>query len=213
MRDARASTRPVCRLVAVLVASLAVGTACGRTPPAAPSASSGCGPFEGTLEESSEFTPYDDMLTHLPPTPLAGGGAAAGEIPTAVRLDSLGGLARRHAIVTPDRDLVAQYFADEPLGDDTTVVEFQEGGGLQLEAVPLEDSGMTVDELAASLGPRGVRVRVGDSRALVVHADPEGPSSQRMHHVYWADDDYQYTLIGRLGAEEAVTLARGITCR
>lgn len=169
-----------------------------------------CGPVEEPIAESSRFTPFAQMRGTLPDAILNPDASTPPDVPRNVAVDSIAGLPRQWASVR-DPGAVVQYFGETPISK-SSLWEFQAAGGAQLETLPTKESGMTLAELASTLGDRAVPIEVGASKGLLVWADPESPSEQRLHHVYWEDDGFRYALILDASGAEAVTAARSVAC-
>jgi hypothetical protein len=172
----------------------------------------GCEPFDGTIQESKEFTPYADQrglaVSDLPINP---GGGEAPTVPPELSVASVNGLPRQWAIVAGDGS-VYQYYLDHPIDPDMTRADFQEAGGIELEANPAEPDQNWPATLRFEFGDRAVPVDVGNTTGVVVWAEPESSDELRMHHVYWDADGFSFGLLVDSTPEAAVTSARVVAC-
>jgi len=200
--------------VAVSAASAVVvaGVAGTTTVWAGDGGASDCGSVEGEIHESAGYTPYDGQRSHLPDAHLDPTGVEPPSVPREVSLNAVGDLPRQWSVVAADGS-VHQYFDDEEVTEETTIRGFQGRGGIQLDAIPVAETGMRVRDISNAIGDRATPVQIGSSDGFVVWADPEQPGDRRLHHVYWEDDETYFALILDAPAEEAVRLARGIACR
>lgn len=180
----------------------------------APSASGGtnCGSFEGQIEESDMFTPYEARRDHLPPVALNPKGQELDpSILEGVAPQQVDGLPLQWSIASSDGSGYL-YYAKQPVGSTTTTSEFSSNGGIQLSMEVAEGDTTGIQTQLDQLGERSIPVEIGDYAGAVVWADPENESGLRVHYVFWDQDKYHYSLIIDASPEDAVTVAREVAC-
>jgi len=207
-RVTHAKTTVVLAAIGTLVLPL---SACGSTAAPDPAVSANCGPYQGSITESAEYTPYDSQRSRLPDEPMNPNGDRATTVPTAAARSRIDGRALQWATV--DQSGAAyQYFSAAPIGPKTTLTGFQASGGIALEATPVTN-GVGVKDVTEQVGSlRAVPIDVGAYPGVVIWADPHDASGRRMHHVYWEAGGYLFGLILDAPPEQAVTVAREVAC-
>ena len=78
----------------------------------------GCEPFDGTIQESRQFTPYADQRGLIGDPPIRYGDSETPPIPPELSVPSINGLPRQWASVSDGS--VYQYYLDQPIGPDMT---------------------------------------------------------------------------------------------
>jgi hypothetical protein len=150
---------------------------------------------EGSITESESFTPYEDMISPLPPAALNPAGADVPNLPADARLpaDQLDGLPLQWAVVA-ESGAVYQYFTDKPISMDVTTDTFVAAGGVEFDRDPPTSLQPLVESVLAELGDRAVKVSVRDHDGALVWADPNA-AGIRTHNLYWSDGKFNYSLI------------------
>lgn len=175
------------------------------------SPSPGCGRVDVPIVESTEFTPYENRLSHLPEVPLNPSGRGPMSVPPEVRVGSIDGLPLQFASVSR-YGAVYQYFLGTEIDRELTVAQFVAARGVELDRDPVENPGESFAEYVLSeLGERAVRVDVGDHVGALTWGDPL-VNGVRPHHLSWSDGVYNYSLIADRSPERLVELARELVC-
>lgn len=199
-------------VVVIVTAAVAVtGGAKDAIGPSATTSNTSCEPFVGTIQESTQFTPYRDRLSTLPEFPLNPGGERTPPVPPDLSVPSVNGVSRQWAVIGSD-GAVYQYYLDQPIGPDMTLADFQAAGGIELDADPAHPKRTFASLLQAQFGDRVTSVEVGDTTGALVWADPERSDELRMHHVYWDHNGFTFGLIVNQSPEAAVSSAREVAC-
>lgn len=206
--------RPLLRVLAGLTGLLVVGAAtllvALHRPTSSTGASSSCLPQQdGSIAESSRFTPWEARLTRLPDPLLNPTGAGFNGDSTAGIPEALDGL-QLVWIASSDSGTYA-YYSSQPVDESTTASSFVGNGGLQFSIEPLDGSGSFAQWLLPHEGERATEVEISDSVGALTWSDPDD-HGVRPHNVYWSDANSNFTLSGVRSPEALVTLARSIAC-
>jgi len=198
----------------LLVAGLLLGVSgCGSTSAGSEASdaasSANCGPYDGSIKESTAFTPFEAQRSGESDPFLNPEGKASASVPDFAQVSDVAGLPRQWAITDPD-GAVYLYYSDEPIDTATTLSEFRAAGGVSLEVTPSADFGLK--QLIDQVGDRAVPVEIGEQSGVVIWADPSDSSGRRNHHVYWETDGQLFGLLIDRPAEKAVTVAREVAC-
>jgi hypothetical protein len=168
----------------------------------------GCGvPLDAAIEESAEYTPYENRRSRIVESPIVGAQPMGGSLPGAPA--SIDGMPLEIS-ARPSGLTGYMYYLDRPVTAAMTPSEFLAAGGIQLEIEPAADESF-VDYLTSTLGDRAVAIEVGNQEGALVWADPAA-NGIRSHNVYWSDGTRNYALIADRSAETIVALAREIAC-
>lgn len=207
------------RTAVVLVVGVAVGLALttvirpadlASMPIGAPQ-TPGCETLEGTIEESTEFVPWESQRSQLPDLPISTLGAAVTSAPSSslVREPQLDGLGIRWS-VSADGGPFYLYFFDRAIPADMTTTRFFAEGGL-LFTQDLYVESRSLAELEALMKARSNDVLVGEHAGILGWADPLADGT-RTHNLLWSDGDWSYSLIGDRSAVDIVNIARSLAC-
>ena len=168
------------------------------------------------IVESTAFTAYDDMQSHLVDVPINPTGAIANQTPDATAgVGLLEALPLQFAVVG-GHGSVSRYFAAGPVERTVTAPEFMAQRGIEFDQFPM-DSGTTdgatsfASGILKTLGDRAIAVPLGTTVAALTWADPES-NGVRTHNLYWADAQSNFALIADRPAAELVAIAQSIVC-
>lgn len=206
--------------VATIVGSLLIGIAAvsSRSQSSISGTQPACDEHRGTIVEVQDFTAYDEQRGKLPDTLLRPASVDEDDqgydttVPPSVSIDRIDGKSRQWAYSTGDGSSY-QFFSTNPLPFNSSLWEFQAQGGIQLQFTPTRAAALSIADFRESLGPRATPVLIGRSEGIVVWADPDNPSGQRLHHAYWEDDEGLWSLQADMSAAQIVSSARIIACR
>jgi hypothetical protein len=164
-----------------------------------------------SIVESTKFTPYESMHSHLPDLALNPSGEEAPPVPSDAQVSSIDSLPRSWAIVT-DTGAVYQYFLGSDIDPKITLSSFYEAGGIELDRDPVESKSESfVDYVLDTLGERAVKVEIEDFAGALSWSDPE-INGIRPHVLTWTDGRWNYALTADRSPETLVNLGRDLMC-
>lgn len=188
--------------------------------------SAGCGPSGVPVLGDDDFTPFSHQLSAPDPTEypaifgsgiaVAGPAQAAEMFPGFLAPPARMGQATIQLILVEDVERGAGpgarvFYGTAPVGPGESLPFFVRRGGsvVRQESTKGQDARVVKE----TLGDRAVIVVVGRFEAALVHADPSEPSDFRPYHLYWSDDDRDWTIIaGVTDPRTLIDFARQIYC-
>jgi hypothetical protein len=198
------------RWFALLALPAVVGASLAAIVVSRASTSAGCDTVD-SIVESTKFTPYEAMRSHLPDLAVNPSGEEAPPVPSDADVSSIDSLHRRWAVVSGS-GAVYQYFLGNDIDPTLTLSNFYEAGGIELDRDPVESKSESfVEYLLDTLGERAVKVEIGDYAGALSWGDPE-INGIRLHWLTWTDGQWNYTLTADRGPETLVTLGRELVC-
>jgi hypothetical protein len=198
------------RWFALLALPAVVGASLAAIVVSRASTSSGCDAVD-SIVESTKFTPYETMHSHLPDLALNPSGEEGPPVPSDAEVSSIDSLHRRWAVVSGS-GAVYQYFLGNDVDPTLTLSNFYGAGGIELDRDPVESKSQSfVQYLLDTLGERAVKVEIGDYAGALSWGDPE-INGIRLHVLTWTDGRWNYTLTADRGPETLVTLGRELVC-
>lgn len=189
-------------VAAVALAARQVGAGAAPCLPAA----------EGTIVESTTFTPLEDRRGGPRDGPINRLGEPAADVPLQpwVPTGALDGLPLQFAKGYADGSF-ALFFSARPIDTEVTLPQLWAAGGISFARWPGSEETALSSELLDFLGERAVLVEVGPYRGLLTWADPVG-TGVRPHYLTWTDGTYTYRVVADRTAAATVTLVRGMVC-
>lgn len=170
----------------------------------------GCNTVD-SIVESTKFTPYEVMHSHLPDPVLNPTGEEAPQVPSDAQVASIDSLPRSWAVVS-DTGAIYQYFLGSDIDQTLTLSNFFKAGGTELDRDPVESkSGSFVEYVLDTLGERAVKVEVGDYAGALSWSDPD-VNGIRPHVLTWTDGQWNYVLTADRSPEALVNLGRDLVC-
>jgi hypothetical protein len=198
------------RRFALLALPAVVGASLAAIVVSRASTSAGCDTVD-PIVESTQFTPYEAMHSHLPDLALNPSGEEAPPVPSDAEVTSIDSLHRRWAVVA-DSGAVYQYFLRSDIDPTLTLANFYEAGGIELDRDPVESKSESfVEYVLDTLDERAVKVEIGDYAGALSWGDPE-INGIRPHSLIWTDGQWNYALTADRSPETVLTLGRNLVC-
>ena len=197
-----------------------------RSPARSEEASAGCGPSDVPVLVDDVFTPFSHQLSAPDPgeypaifgsgIPVDDAAEAAGGFPGFLAPPPHLGQSAIQLILVEDStrgiDPGAHVFYGPSSIEPGEPLPFfvRRGGSVVRQELTDGQNARVVKE---TLGDRAVIVRVGQSEAALVHADPSEPSDFRPYHLYWSDGTRDWSIIaGVTDPRTVIDFAREIYC-
>lgn len=195
----------------LVVGVVALGLAGGAWGYTRAGAADGCGPVDGPIIESQDFTPAELQRSSMD-GPLNSGADPLSDFADLDVPQEVDGLPLWwvDSVMTDGHLSEGIYYLDAPVGS-MLGSEFVDAGGVQLSRESVSEGSYTIAYVLSWLGERAVPVDVGSHAGALVWAEPDHTGT-RTHRVYWSDGAFNYRLNGDRSAEEILTLGRSLVC-
>ncbi len=190
----------------VLASVVIVGVSEGGARPSDPE---GCAGYTEVLNESKEFTPWGERLSH--PVGIDVDPVVEDVVNGEVLPASIGSLRLAGAIEESTR-VVGLYAESDVSGQ--RISDALRGGAVSLAIgqTDASDSATLQKETLSLLGDRATPVQIGPSPGVLTWADPTA-EGDRPHVVVWVADRHAYELTTLSPGASAIDLARDVACR